>query len=234
MGRPYDRRVPPTEVAVPHPAATVIVLRDTDDGLATLLLQREDRGAFAGLWVFPGGRVDDVDLLADAPADELAAARRAAAREAMEEAGVNLEPATLVPFAHWMPPETSPKRFSTWFFVGVPSQHDVVVDGAEIHDHRWLRPVDALDQHAVGSLGLAPPTWVTLHQLVAYERAADVVADAVGRMPERFATRPLQLDGGAIVLTWHGDAAYETGVDGPGPRHRLLMEDGRWSYVRSR
>jgi hypothetical protein len=166
------------------------------------------------------------------PADELVAARRAAAREAKEEAGLDLDAATLVPFTHWMPPETAPRRFSTWFFVGVPSRHDVVVDGAEIHDHRWIRPVDALDQHADGQLGLAPPTWVTLHQLMGYERATEVVADAVSRTPERFATRPLELEG-AIVLTWHGDAAYETGVDAPGPRHRLVMQEARWSYVRS-
>mgnify|MGYP003343572357 CR=1 FL=1 len=44
------------------PAATVIVLRDTADGLETLMLRRASKLSFAGgLWVFPGGRVDDAD-----------------------------------------------------------------------------------------------------------------------------------------------------------------------------
>lgn len=46
----------------PRPAATVMLLRDTDGGLAVFLLQRHSRMDFApGTTVFPGGGVDDRD-----------------------------------------------------------------------------------------------------------------------------------------------------------------------------
>lgn len=46
----------------PRPAATVMLLRDTADGLAVFLLQRHSRMDFApGTTVFPGGGVDDRD-----------------------------------------------------------------------------------------------------------------------------------------------------------------------------
>jgi 8-oxo-dGTP pyrophosphatase MutT (NUDIX family) len=47
---------------VPRPAATVMLLRDTADGVAVFLLQRHSRMDFApGTTVFPGGGVDDRD-----------------------------------------------------------------------------------------------------------------------------------------------------------------------------
>src|SRR3954447_23766309 len=121
-----------------HPAATVVVVRDgrRPDGtprVETLMLKRNDRGAFGGMWVFPGGRVDDIDADPASPDDELAAARRAAAREAAEEAAIVLDPAAMVPLAHWRPPSTLAKGFSTWFFVAAGSDAAVQVDGAEIH-----------------------------------------------------------------------------------------------------
>ena len=49
-------------------AATVVVLRDGDEGLETLMLRRNSKIAFGGMWVFPGGRVDDTDRLTAAAA----------------------------------------------------------------------------------------------------------------------------------------------------------------------
>jgi 8-oxo-dGTP pyrophosphatase MutT (NUDIX family) len=49
-----------------HPAATVLLLREADDGLQVLLTQRAAGLAFmGGLWVFPGGRLEDADASAD-------------------------------------------------------------------------------------------------------------------------------------------------------------------------
>ena len=42
------------------PAATVIVLRDGPDGPEALMLKRDRDLSFAGgMWVFPGGRIDE-------------------------------------------------------------------------------------------------------------------------------------------------------------------------------
>ena len=44
------------------PAATVVVLRDAPGGLETLMMRRISKLSFVGgMWVFPGGRVDDDD-----------------------------------------------------------------------------------------------------------------------------------------------------------------------------
>ncbi|HYX11269.1 MAG TPA: NUDIX domain-containing protein, partial [Candidatus Acidoferrum sp.] len=60
-------------VAVPAPAATVVLLRPGPDGAEVLLIHRPATMAFGpGLHVFPGGRVDPED--ADVASDEVAAA----------------------------------------------------------------------------------------------------------------------------------------------------------------
>lgn len=70
-----------------RPAATVMLLRDGTDGLEVFMLRRTSSAAFAaGMYVFPGGRVDDADVaVAGDRAFEFAAVR-----ECFEEAGVLL------------------------------------------------------------------------------------------------------------------------------------------------
>lgn len=46
-------------------AATVVLMRDTDTGPEVFMLQRPGGGDFPDLHVFPGGKVDDQDLLDD-------------------------------------------------------------------------------------------------------------------------------------------------------------------------
>jgi len=73
------------------PAATVIVMRDVAGGPPELLMVERSRAmAFAGgALVFPGGRIDPGDhLLTDSHPD--AAARVAAIRETIEEAGISI------------------------------------------------------------------------------------------------------------------------------------------------
>lgn len=53
---------PPEQPATPHPAATLVLLRDGGDGLQVLLMRRHRSSGFVpGAWVFPGGRVDPGD-----------------------------------------------------------------------------------------------------------------------------------------------------------------------------
>jgi len=70
-----------------RPASTVMLLRDVDDGVEVFMLRRTTAAAFAGgMYVFPGGRVDEAD--GDEGSDE--AYSIAAIRECFEEAGVLL------------------------------------------------------------------------------------------------------------------------------------------------
>jgi 8-oxo-dGTP pyrophosphatase MutT (NUDIX family) len=216
------------EVPATDPAATVVVVRDGPDGPEVLMLRRNSKLAFGGMWVFPGGRVDPGD--AD-PGGELEAARRAAVRETEEEAGLHLDAAALVPLSHWIPPAQAPRRYATWFFLAPAPLADLVtIDGGEIHEHGWLRPADALAQHASGHIELAPPTWVTLQSLSGAASVADALAEAGARDPLRYATHMAVSDGGPVAL-WDGDAGYSDGdVSRPGARHRLWMRPGGWRY----
>ena len=108
--------------AEPTPAATVVPLRDGEDGLEVLLLRRNSRGEFGGMWVFPGGKVDAGD---EGPDGEVAAARRAAVREAQEEAGLVLDEHRLVVLSFWLPPPQAARRFATWFFLAPLDQTPV-------------------------------------------------------------------------------------------------------------
>jgi 8-oxo-dGTP pyrophosphatase MutT (NUDIX family) len=230
-GRDPDESGPDVPDAMP--AATVILVRDTTEGIETLMLRRNSKLAFAGgMWVFPGGRVDDDDRSAD-DADELAAARRAAAREAQEEAGLIVDPEGLITFSHWEPPAIAPKRFSTWFFMAAAPEGAIEIDGGEIHDHGWMRPSDALARRDAFELELSPPTWVTLFELAKFADV-DAAFDAVKAWePERFTTHVSLVDDGVVAL-WHGDAGYDSSVAAvDGPRHRLWMVDGGWRYERS-
>jgi len=107
--------IAPTHPETPRDAATVLLLRDTPAGLETLLLRRHAQMAsMAGVFVFPGGKLDDADsepasaALLDQSAEALhqglgeadtlaaiaAGLHVAALREALEECGLLLaEPA---------------------------------------------------------------------------------------------------------------------------------------------
>ena len=206
------------DVPVARPAATVVVARDGADGIEVLLLQRSDVGAFAGMWVFPGGRVDD----ADAGDDEIGRAASAAVREAMEEVSLAVDPAALITLSHWTPPAITPKRYTTWFFVAPWGGGDPVVDDHEIVACRWTTPAAVFAE----GLPIAPPTWVTLSALAEAGSLAGLQGLIERRGIERFVTKPADLDGD-LVLLWHGDAGYESGdASLPGARHRATMPKG--------
>lgn len=215
------------------PAATVVLLRDGADGVETLMLRRDSRLAFAGgAWVFPGGRIDPEDYPGGVVTDDgdslLTAARNAAAREAMEEAGLVVDPDSLDWFAHWTPGAIATRRFATWFFVGAAPEGRVVVDDGEIREHQWIRPADALTRRESGEIELIPPTWVTLHTLAEAATTEDFCAAVRTREPDIYLTHIARVDGG-IASIWQGDAAYDDlDTEKPGPRNRLLMLDSGW------
>ena len=198
------------------------------------MLRRNTALAFAGgTWVFPGGRVDVEDLDPNQPDDEISAARRAAAREAREEAGLELDPTEFVVLSRWCPPPQAPRRFNTWFFVAAAGEGEVTIDGGEIHDHAWTSPREAMRQRRAGEIEMIPPTWVTLLGLSSFPTVAGALDSLRGRHPDEFVTRLVKLDDGRQALLWGGDSGHDSGsLDLPGPRHRLWLHEEDWRYER--
>ena len=215
----------------PLPSATVVVVRDATDGLEVLLLERNTG---KNVWVFPGGKLDGRDGAAEEVASWEGAARRAAVRETVEEAGLSLDGAALVPISRWITPEISPKRFDTLFFLAqVEADAPVRVDGSEISSHRWFAPSAALDAHHADEIRLAPPTFVSIVWLTPHARAAGA-RTALGRGTP-LVIRPCvcPVENGFCML-YPGDAGYEANdPEAPGARHRMWSLDGRFRYERS-
>jgi 8-oxo-dGTP pyrophosphatase MutT (NUDIX family) len=141
-------------------AATVVLLRDTPDGLQTFVLRRVASMAFAPrMHVFPGGRVDEADfretvhlvdsdvhamaLRASCTVDELVALYSCAVRETQEEAGVWLaardeaghlviDPRSVPLFDHWVTPEGESRRYDVRFFIARVDSGDDGDDGVRL------------------------------------------------------------------------------------------------------
>ena len=211
------------------PAASTIVVRQTHDGLETLLLKRSDElKHMPGLWVFPGGKVED----SDEGDDDLQQARCGAARELQEEAGLSLPAESLLTFSHWLTPVAVKRRFATWFFIAeVGSKEPVTVDGSEIVAHEWWRPRDAIRAHHVGQLLITPPTLVSLHDLQVEDDPSMLLTQLGERALPRFFPRVVR-DGDQMVFLYEGDAAYESGdLTQQGAQHRTLGAQGIFRYV---
>jgi 8-oxo-dGTP pyrophosphatase MutT (NUDIX family) len=114
--------------------------------------------------------------------------------EILGRLGLMLRADLLTPWARWMTPEASPRRFDTWFFAAAlpPGQSAALAAPAEQSDRAehegrphdgesdagtWLRPADALESARAGRITLLPPTAVTLGELAGHPTVAAVLAE---------------------------------------------------------
>ena len=225
------------EIANPIDAATVVVARDTDSGIEVLMLRRNSRIYFGGMWVFPGGRVDPEDReigdsgIIDCDGLTLTGFRIAAVREANEEAGIDLRGATLYEFAQRLPPSVRPKLFSTHFFL-VQAHMDlweISIDNGEITEHKWITPAEALHQRSESEIEIVTPTFVTLDWLQKFENVREAI-NAINH-PICFHTHIKEVTGDdpGMIGFYPGDISYETlDTDAEGPRRRCYMLESGW------
>lgn len=201
----------------PIPAATLIVVRETADGMPQLLMvERAEGMAFAaGAMVFPGGRIDEADraLAAQGSIDEAALA---AIRETLEETGVpiglsplpdartalelqrelalgggfadllikyglEVDAATLTPFARWVPKFHAVRRFDTLFFVTScpPGDWRPRIIAGECAAAAWVTAAEILEREQRGQARLIFPTRRTLERLALHGSFAAIRADAL-------------------------------------------------------
>ena len=202
IGRPApDEKLNTGTPTPPRPAATSIVVRDGDDGLEVLLVQRNPAQRFmGGAWVFPGGAVHDDD----------GGHAGAALRELQEEAGIDLGNVdTLVPYSRWITPKEVRTRFDTVFFLAAaPPDAEARIDGSECVDARWIRPADALAASERDELMLVFPTIKTLEGLVELESVEQALESARARNVEAILPKVVIVDGEGRVLL-PGEPGYE-------------------------
>lgn len=209
---PADPPVP--DPVVPRPAAAAIVLRDGPDGLEVLLAQRSAGSSFLpGFWVFPGGRVE--------PEDDHGGPgrwRAAAAREVLEEVGLELDARTLEPFDRWITPEGLPQRFDTAFFLAPATGAEAVADAHEVVATRWDAPARVIDAAETGMPVLAFPTQRQLERLTGYATVAEALASCGPELPPATMTTFRVVDGAPSMEVEGTDGTarpYRGGPVGP-------------------
>lgn len=227
------------ELAPLEDACTVVLLRDGDAGLETLMLERpQNSRAFGGAWVFPGGKVDAEDRVAGTGGylDDVTAAKNAGLREVAEETGQQLRVSDLLWLSQWTPMQSLPRRFRTWFMLAPAESVTVELNPEEHSDYAWLTPSEALARHGRGEIKLVPPTWVTLHHLAGLDSLSHALADTKANRPFEYNTHLLPSERSATEsplhgLMWPGDGAYPSlPPAAPDARHRLLTAALPWSF----
>lgn len=182
-------------------AVSVMLLRESDMEPEIFVQHRVSTMDFAaGMIVFPGGRVDEVDSheqnlseeilrrnvqawgRSSIAVDPLSARRHsarllaAAVREISEESGLILDPSTLIPWANWVTPRGLPKRFDTYFFLAhPPAGAEPSHQTTEAWKSEWMKVRDILGCEASGALKLMLPTLTLLDELLQFNSVSDAL-----------------------------------------------------------
>jgi 8-oxo-dGTP pyrophosphatase MutT (NUDIX family) len=174
--------------AGPGPADFATLL-DVPPDRARALVCAAVRETFEESGVLLAGASHD-DLVRDSAA--LAADRHAlltgsaSLAEVLGRRGLVLRADLLTPWARWITPEVSPRRFDTWFFAAaLPPGQDATAAPEGFGDHAdpgesesgtWLRPASALEAARAGQMTLLPPTAVTLGELAGHPDVPAILA----------------------------------------------------------
>lgn len=161
---PEDETLAPASLAGPPPGAfRVAAVRETYEETGLLLARR------------PGA----ASLLAH---DDVAGLPRAGFANLVAEARLELALDLLVPYAHWITPVDSPKRFDTHFFLApVPEGQRPIADQRETHGLSWVRPAEILAAAEAGRASLVFATRMNLRRLAASASVADALEAARAR-----------------------------------------------------
>ncbi|RMF11316.1 MAG: NUDIX domain-containing protein [Alphaproteobacteria bacterium] len=97
-----------------------------------------------------------------------------------EREGLRFDLGTLVPFAHWVTPWESPKRFDTRFYLApAPAgQRAGLIDAIENTHLSWRRPTEILEAWQAGEQPLMFPTRLNLMKLARARTVEEALAFA--------------------------------------------------------
>lgn len=134
----------------------------------------------------------------------------------------------LIPYAHWITPEISPKRFSTRFFLSrLPESQWTTTDCEELTDYLWATPGDILRMHSSREIILMPPTLKILEELRAF-----LSLDTLFSATRSRAIYPIlpQLSGNILKLPHDPEYSIEKFKKPARPDEpsRMIFTDGVW------
>lgn len=196
----------------PVTAATVLLLRDSSAGPEVFLMRRSRTMPFApGMFVFPGGRLDQVDEQQVTAADHeslvsnaqranltvphLVALMACASREVQEEAGIDLPRDALTLVGRWVTPEFEPRRYDVHFFAAeVGSGQRPFSASSETDEADWYQVATCIDQFAQGRMPMLPPTLAMLADCANYASVAEILEQLGSRVVRPHLPRPLSED----------------------------------------
>jgi len=149
--------------------------------------------------------------------------------------GLVYTPEALAPFAHWITPKFSKKRYDTWFFLArLPQGQEAACDGNELTSAEWMTPQKAREMNTAREILLMPPTVMTLWELSSFKTIDDLFDHAAIKnietiMPEPFAE---STSAGVKLPTdaHYSDTALKL-TKRPGEPTRVIMENGFWSLL---
>lgn len=111
----------------------------------------------------------------------------------------------MVPFARWITPKVSPKRFDTWFYLcALDSDEPLVCDGWETVSAEWLTPAKALQLGESGERNVIFPTRCQLQRLGQSATIAEALAAARAQPIVTIEPGRVKRDGGYFVTIPEG------------------------------
>lgn len=190
------------------------------------MVHRNSRGYFRDIAVFPGGRVDDIDVPRGMSTDDDLSHRNAALREFAEETGILITAEGAIPapnvkdgalyewlstrrvavgvdrlvlVSRWVTPETAPRRFDARFYVvDLADPAEVVIDADELIGYAWVTPHDALTRSERGEWAMITPTTAHLRWLGRRSSVEEAIDSARGA-DARSSIVPRMVEDGSLL-----------------------------------
>ena len=131
----------------------------------------------------------------------LAVARGDSFASVLEQLGAKLDAGLLAPWARWVTPAVSPKRFDARFFLAAaPVEQLARHDDYETTASVWIEPLEALEHVQRGEMMIAPATYKCLAVLATYRTVAEAFAAARAAPPRAWCPVVRNEDGRRLVI----------------------------------
>jgi len=121
---------------------------------------------------------------------------------------VKLKIDDMVPFAHWITPETMPRRFDTYFFLAADEGHIEKHDGNEAVAAKWYKPREILADWENDKVPLMFPTRLNLMKLARSSTVASAL-QAARQTPVVRILPQLEIKDRGVNLTIQKAAGYD-------------------------